>query len=87
VLLTNLDSIRGVIATRRKQLGLRQSDLARMAQISLPTLKVFEQGKRHELGFAKVVRILTALGLELRLQEANRGRPTLDQLREEVDDD
>jgi len=83
----DLSSISNATRTRRKQLGLRQSDLARMAQISLPTLKVFEQGKRHELGFAKVVRILTALGLELRLQDVNQGRPTLDQLRDEVDDD
>jgi len=84
---TNLESLRSVIRSRRKQLGLRQSDLARMAQISLPTLKALEQGKMHEPGFSKIVRILTALGMELRLQDANHGRPTLDQLREEVDDD
>jgi transcriptional regulator with XRE-family HTH domain len=85
--MVDMSAIHSVIPPRRKQLGLRQSDLAHLAQISLPTLKALEQGKMHELGFAKVVRILAALGLELRLQEANHGRPTLDQLRAEVDDD
>ena len=87
LLVVDIDSIRSAIPIRRKQLGLRQSDLARMAQVSLPTLKAFEQGKMRELGFAKVIRILTVLGLELSLHEANRGRPTLDQLRDEVNDD
>jgi hypothetical protein len=58
-----------------------------MAQLSLPTVKSFEQGRMGELGFSKVVRLLAALGMELRIQEINQGRPTLDQLREEAEDD
>jgi transcriptional regulator with XRE-family HTH domain len=82
----NLESIRGQIRTRRKQLGLRQADLAKAARVSLPTISALEQGRIRELGFSKITRILAALRLELRLHEANRGRPTLDDLREEADE-
>jgi transcriptional regulator with XRE-family HTH domain len=81
--MTLLDGIRDRVRARRKELRLRQSDLARMAQLSLPTVKAFEQGRMQELGFPKVVRLLTSLGLELRLHEANQDRPTLDELRDE----
>ncbi|HEX4320700.1 MAG TPA: XRE family transcriptional regulator [Acidobacteriaceae bacterium] len=82
-----LNTIRERVIYRRKGLHLRQSDLAQMAQLSLPTVKSFEQGRMGELGFSKVVRLLAALGMELRIQEINQGRPTLDQLREEAEDD
>ena len=58
-----------------------------MARVSLSTLKAMEQGRMPELGFSKVVRILAALGLELRLHAANQGRPTLDDLESEARDD
>jgi hypothetical protein len=40
-----------------------------------------------ELGYSKITNILTALGLELKLQEASAGRPTLEELMEEARDD
>lgn len=82
-----IDTIRAAVRTRRKALGLRQGDLARIAQVSLPTLKMLEQGHARELGFQKISRILAALGLELRLQQENLGRPTLDELRRETVND
>ena len=82
-----LGTIRAVIRTKRKSLGMRQGDLARIARVSLPTLKALEQGRTRELGFSKVTRLLAALGMELRVHEANLGRPTLDDLREESGDD
>ena len=82
-----IDTIRTAVRARRKVLGLRQADLARIAQVSLPTLKMLEQGHARELGFQKISRILAALGLELRLQQGNLGRPTLDELRSETADD
>jgi len=83
----DLESIGREVAARRKTARLSQSALAAMAHVSLPTLKALEQGRASEFGFAKLLRILTALGLELELREANRGRPTLDTLRSEQADD
>jgi hypothetical protein len=40
-----------------------------------------------ELGYSKITSILSALGLELKLQEASARRPTLDELMEEEHDD
>lgn len=83
----DLESIGREIAERRKAARLSQSALAAIAHVKLPTLKALEQGRASEFGFAKLLRILTALGLELELRAANRGRPTLDTLRNEQADD
>ena len=82
-----LRSLGRQIASRRKGLGLSQSDLARKAGISRATLDALENGRSGELGFSKVSNILSALSLELKLQEANLQRPTLDELLEEDRDD
>ena len=82
-----LRSLGTQIALRRKDLGLSQSDLARKAGISRATLDALENGRSGELGFTKVANILSALGLELRVHEANLQRPTLDELLEEDRDD
>ena len=82
-----LRSLGPQIASRRKDLGLSQSDLARKAGISRATLDALENGRSGELGFTKVANILSALGLELRVHEANLQRPTLDELLEEDRDD
>jgi HTH-type transcriptional regulator / antitoxin HipB len=82
-----LRSLGPQIASRRKDLGLSQSDLARKAGISRATLDALENGRSGELGFTKLANILSALGLELKLHEANLQRPTLDELLEEDRDD
>jgi hypothetical protein len=46
-----------------------------------------ENARLGELGYAKITNILTALGLELKLQEASARRPTLDDLMSEEQDD
>jgi hypothetical protein len=46
-----------------------------------------ENGRLGELGYSKITNILTALGLELKLQEASAVRPTLEELMEEARDD
>jgi transcriptional regulator with XRE-family HTH domain len=83
----NLPSIGSQIASKRKALALSQSELARTAGVSRATLDALENGRSGELGFSKVANILSALGLELKLQEANLRRPTLDELLEEDRDD
>src|SRR6266566_6033375 len=83
----NLHSIGSQIASRRKALKLSQSALAHNAGVSRATLEALENGRSGELGFSKIANILSALGLELKLQEANLQRRTLDELLEEDRDD
>ena len=78
-----LSSIGAEIAARRKAQDLSQAALASKASIGHSTLDALENGRSGELGFSKITRILTALGLELKLQEASARRPTLDELMEE----
>jgi predicted transcriptional regulator len=83
----HLTSLGDEIATRRKTLGLTQPMLAKKAKVGLSTLDALENGRLGELGYSKINNILTALGLELKLQEAIARRPTLDELMEEGRDD
>lgn len=82
-----LPSIAEQVVSRRKAMGLSQTALARKARISRATLDALENGRLGELGYTKVVNVLTVLGLELRLHEANAHRPTLEQLMSEDNDD
>ena len=75
------------IDTKRKTLGLTQPVRAKKARIGLSTLDALENGRLGELGYSKITNILSALGLELKLQEASARRPTLDELMEEERDD
>jgi transcriptional regulator with XRE-family HTH domain len=82
-----LPSIAEQVVSRRKAMGLSQTALARKARISRATLDALENGRLGELGYTKVVNVLTVLGLELRLHEANARRPTLEELMSEDNDD
>ena len=75
------------IATKRKTLGLTQPLLARKARVGRSTLDALENGRLGELGYSKITSILSALGLELKLQDARARRPTLEELMEEQRDD
>jgi len=76
----NLSFIGKRIALKRRQLGLTQVDLASRSAISRATLEALENGRSSELGFSKITRILSALGMELEIKEQTGRRPTLDQL-------
>lgn len=78
-----LSSLGEQIARRRKKLGLSQSELARKAYVSRATLDALENGRAGELGFSKIGKLLSVLGLELKLQDVTARRPTLDDLMEE----
>ena len=71
------------IAKRRKAMGLTQRTLAQKARVGLSTLDALENARMGELGFTRVTNILSALGLQLKVQEASTRRPTLDELLEE----
>ena len=75
------------IASRRRSLGFSQAALARQAGVGHSTLDALENGRLGELGFSKILRLLSALGLELTLQETSARRPTLDDLMREGNDD
>jgi transcriptional regulator with XRE-family HTH domain len=78
-----LSSLGAHIAAKRKKLDLSQAELARTASVSRATLDALENGRSGELGFSKIIKILSALGMELKLQETGSRRPTLDELMEE----
>lgn len=82
-----LFSIGEEIAKKRKALGWSQTVLAKKAGVARSTLEALENARLGELGYSKITNILTALGLELNLQEARARRPTLDELMNEEDDD
>jgi transcriptional regulator with XRE-family HTH domain len=75
------------IAAKRKALGLTQPQLAKKAKVGLSTLDALENERLGELGYSKITNILTALGLELKLQETRARRPTLEELVDEGRDD
>lgn len=79
----DLEEVGELIAQRRGELKLRQEDLALRAGVGRSTLAALEKGRMPELGFSKVASLLSVLGLSLRAADANRGRPTLDELRSE----
>jgi transcriptional regulator with XRE-family HTH domain len=66
---------------------MSQSELARAAKVSRATLDALENGRVGEVGYTKITKLLTALGLELKLQETGSRRPTLDELLNEERDD
>ncbi len=82
-----LSSIGEAIARKRKALGWSQTVLAKKARVARSTLEALENARLGELGYSKITNILTALGLELKLQEAGAYRPTLDDLMNEENDD
>ncbi len=71
------------ISGKRQALKLTQTELAGKARLSRATLDALENQRIGEIGFSKLIRVLAALGLELKLQEASSRRPTLEDLMEE----
>ncbi|HEX3570769.1 MAG TPA: hypothetical protein VHU44_08090 [Acidobacteriaceae bacterium] len=85
--MADLDQVRNAVVRARKELRLGQADVAARARVALSTLRAFEQGRLGEIGFSKLNRIVTAVGLELDLRASRSTRPTLDDLRSEDPDD
>ena len=83
----DLSLLGGRIAEHRKKLKLSQAELSQKAGVSRATLEALENGRARELGFSKLTRLLSVLGLELELQPTGSHRPTLDELLQEDRDD
>ena len=70
--------------SQRKRGAMARS---KKASVGHSTLDALENNRLGELGFSKITKILSALGLELKLQEASSRRPTLEELMEEERND
>ncbi len=79
----DLETLGREIAVKRKSHGLTQAELSNRAAVSRATITALETGAQRELGFNKIMAILTVLKLDLRLTPANSGRPTLEDLLDE----
>jgi transcriptional regulator with XRE-family HTH domain len=80
-----LSSIGARIAAKRRVLGLTQSRVARQASVGRSTLDALENARIAELGYAKITRILSALGMEFELQDRRGSTP--DEIGRENPDD
>jgi transcriptional regulator with XRE-family HTH domain len=85
--MSTLSLIGEQIAAKRKALGLNQAELAKRARIGHSTLDALENGRLGELGFVKIARLVSALGMELKVQDATARRPTMEDLLKEAHDD
>ncbi|MDP2158007.1 MAG: helix-turn-helix transcriptional regulator [Nitrospirota bacterium] len=70
------------IRTARKLHRLSQAELAKSLGMSRTTIGQIESGRVQEIGVRKLIRLLAALGLQLRVRPAGRP-PTLEELQEE----
>jgi transcriptional regulator with XRE-family HTH domain len=67
----------------RKRAGISQADLAHSLGMSRATISAIESGRCEEIGFEKLAALLEMVGLEITVAP-RKGRPTIDDLREEL---
>ena len=77
-----LQELGEAVAARRKQLGLKQGDVAAMAGVSAESLSRFERGRSAEFGSRKLLAVLAVLGAELSVMTHGQ-TGNLDELRRE----
>jgi transcriptional regulator with XRE-family HTH domain len=82
-----LDDLAKAIAEHRKRLGFTQQNPADRAGVSRLLIARLETGRLPEIGAKKLIRILNAAGLDLRITTLNQQRPTLDDLLAEEGDE
>lgn len=85
-MVATLAEVGQLIASARKQKAITQEQLAHSAGVSRATVDLLENGRASEIGYSKLVRLLTALGLELRVERTAHERPTLEDLLNEESD-
>ena len=77
-----LQELGEAVAARRKQLGLKQGDVAVMAGVTAESLSRFERGRSAEFGTRKLLAVLAVLGAELDVMAQGQAG-NLDELRRE----
>jgi transcriptional regulator with XRE-family HTH domain len=80
--LKTLQELGEAVAARRKQLGLKQGDVAVMAGVTAESLSRFERGRSAEFGTRKLLAVLAVLGAELDVMAQGQAG-NLDELRRE----
>lgn len=60
-----LPELGAAVANRRKNLGLKQGEVAAMSGVSQEVLSRFERGKVAEFGSRKLLAVLGVLGMEI----------------------
>jgi transcriptional regulator with XRE-family HTH domain len=73
------------IRSERKQRGWTQARLATAANVSRARIDAIENGRASDFGVRGLIQMLRALNLELNIGPENRGRPTLEDLTEELE--
>lgn len=68
--MSTLQQLGSKIAERRRQLGLKQTDVARQSGVTAESLSRFERGRLPEFGSRKLIAILAVVGMEISLVEA-----------------
>ena len=81
-LMRTLGELGEAVATRRKALKLRQSEVAERSGLTRESLVRFERGQLTEFGSRKLLAVLAVLGMEMSFVEAGKSG-TLDELRHE----
>ncbi len=81
--MSTLPSIAARVRPRRLERGYSQQELAQRAGVSRIAVDRLENGRLSDMRYRTLIKILSALGLDLRLTELNTSRPTLDDLRAE----
>lgn len=76
----DLIDIGEAVKRERKLRKLSQSQVAEAAGLSRARLESLENGRAADIGFKNLVRVMNAVGLDLRMTDANMNRPTLDDL-------
>jgi transcriptional regulator with XRE-family HTH domain len=77
-----LQELGEAVAARRKQLGLKQGNVAAMAGVTAESLSRFERGRSAEFGTRKLLAVLAVLGAELDVMDQGQAG-NLDELRGE----
>lgn len=77
-----LQELGEAIAKRRRELGRRQTAVAKQAGIAGESLSRFERGRTAEFGARKLLTLLAVLGMEIQFVEKGQSG-TLDELRKE----
>lgn len=80
-----ISEIRRAIIQRRKERGLTQEQLGKLARVSRELISRFEN-HAHDIGLRRLLRLSEALDLEMVLR-AGRGRPTIEELDDLFRDD
>ena len=83
--MSNLIDIADEIRLRRKQFGMTQWQLAQKSGVSRARIALLESHNISEIGFKNLMRIMNAVGLDLRITNLNQRRPTLEDLIEDAD--